>query len=157
MRIDDDDIKILNEIQLDSKRTVSEIARLLQLRPSTVYDKITRMEKEGVIHGYRAILSDEAIGAPLTAFILISGRPSFNLEQAILRDARVLEVWGITGEYDILVKGRFENVQQFSRFVLELRERYKEHINRTETLISTLRIKETTAMPIRLGAKSKGK
>ena len=150
MKFDEDDLRILRELQQNAKQTVTELSKRLELRPSTVYDKISRMEEAGVIHAYRAILNDAAVGVPLTAFILVSGRPNFNIEEAVLRDPRVLEVWGITGEYDILVKGRFRDIDEFSSFVLSLREKHKENINRTETFISTIRIKETTAMPIKL-------
>ncbi len=149
MKFDEDDVRILKEIQQDSKQTITRLSKKLGLRPSTVYDKISRMEKDGIIISYRAVLNEAAIGAPLTAFILISGRPSFNIEEAVLRDPRVMEVWGITGEYDILVKGRFRDTEEFSRFVLSLRESYKEHINRTETFVSTIKIKETTVMPVK--------
>lgn len=149
MKIDEGDVRILKEIQQDSKQTITRLSKKLGLRPSTVYDKISRMEKYGIILSYRAVLNETAIGAPLTAFILISGRPSFNIEEAVLRDPRIMEIWGITGEYDILVKGRFRGTEEFSRFVLTLRERYKEHINRTETFVSTIKIKETTVMPVK--------
>ena len=106
------------------------------------------MEKEGIIEGYKAILDGEKVGAPVAAFMLVSGKPSFHLDKPFLDDQRVMEVWGVTGRRDILIKARFKDTEEFSRFVLDFRKTYGDQVMDTETFLATVRIKETSEKPI---------
>ena len=148
MHIREKEKKILIELQRNSKQTIKELSQKLNIRPSTVHERIKFMEKEGIVEGYKAILNDQKINATLVSFVLVSGKPIFKLDDVIINDPRIMEIWGVTGEYDILIKARFRDIDEFSKFVLTLREKYEEQINRTETFVVTIKIKETTEKPI---------
>lgn len=108
------------------------------------------MKKRGVIEGCRAVVSDDKVGIKVVAFMLVSGRTGFRLGNDIMRDPHIVEIWGITGTYDILIKSRFYSTEEFSDFLLQFRQKYGEMVNKTETLISTVKIKEQTEKPIPL-------
>lgn len=150
VRIDSRDRLIAAQLQTDCRQTLARLSQKLNMRPSTIHGRIRRMEKEGIIEGYKAILDGEKVGAPIAVFMLVSGKPSFQLDKPFLDDQRVMEVWGVTGRRDILIKARFKDTEEFSRFVLDFRKRYGDQVRDTETLLATVRIKETSEKPIQL-------
>ncbi len=150
MRIDSRDRLIAAQLQMDCRQTLARLSEKLNMRPSTVHERIARMEKKGVIEGYKAIMNAEKIGASVAAFMLVSGKPSFHLDKPFLDDQRVMEVWGVTGRRDVLIKARFKDTEEFSRFVLDFRKRYGGQVRDTETFLATVRIKETSEKPIQL-------
>jgi len=150
VKIDRRDRLIAAQLQMDCKQTLAKLSEKLNMRPSTVHEKIARMEKKGIIEDYKAILNAEKIGASVAAFILVSGKPSFHLNKPFLDDQRVMEVWGVTGRCDVVIKARFKDTEEFSRFVLDFRKRYGDQITDTETFLATVRVKETSEKPIQL-------
>lgn len=148
--LDEENIKILNELQNDSKQTIKKIARKLGMRPSTVYDRIKILEKDGVIEKYVALLSDEKLKTEIVGFILIRGRTTRYLDKmpSLFADPYVAEIRGVTGDYDMLIKTRFRSIKEFSEFLINLREQLSEDIFETKTLISTVKLKESTERPI---------
>jgi len=150
VKINSRDRSIAAQLQIDCRQSLARLSEKLNMRPSTVHERIARMEKEGVIEGYKAILCAEKIGAQVAAFMLVSGKPSFHLDKPFLDDQRIMEVWGVTGKHDILIKARFRDTDEFSRFVLDFRKRYGDQVKDTETFLATVRIKETCEKPIQL-------
>lgn len=148
MKLLEKDLKILAQLQTDSKKTLKHLSGSLLLRPSTIHKRIQLLEKEGVIGGYAAILDEEKIGCDLVCFVFISGKPRFRLGGETTSNPHVMEAWGVTGEYDVLLKCRFSDQKEFSRFLVDLRRRYESTINKTETVIATAKIKETTGKPL---------
>jgi len=139
---------ILSELQRDCRQTIRTLSEKLGLRPTTLHERIKALERRGFIKGYRAILDDARVGAGYVAFILVSGRPAFRLQGEVLRDPHVVEVWGVTGEYDVLLKTRFRDAHEFNDFLLRFREAYKEQIDKTVTYVATAKMKETTERPV---------
>ena len=148
--LDEKSVKILKELQRDSKQTIKKIARKLGMRPSTVYDRITMLEKDGVIEKYVGLLNDEKLKIEIVGFILIRGRTTRYLDKmpTLYTDSHVAEIRGVTGDYDMLLKTRFKSMREFSQFLINLREQLGEDIFETKTLISTTKLKETTERPI---------
>ncbi|MHA1835102.1 MAG: Lrp/AsnC family transcriptional regulator, partial [Candidatus Baldrarchaeia archaeon] len=62
MKLDEKDIKILNLIQENCKLTAREIAKRINSPITTVFARIKRLEKRGIIKGYKAILNAEKLG-----------------------------------------------------------------------------------------------
>lgn len=148
MKLLDKDLKILAQIQTNSKKTLKHLSSSLQLRPSTIHKRLQFLEREGVIDRYVAILDEEKIGCDLVCFVFVSGKPKFHLDAETTGDPHVVEAWGVTGEYDVLLKCRFRDQKEFSRFIVDLRKRYESTINKTETVIATAKIKESAEKPL---------
>ena len=148
--LDEKSVKILKELQRDSKQTIKKIARKLRMRPSTVYDRIKMLEKDGVIEKYVALLNDKKLKIEIVGFILIRGRTTRYLDKmpSLYADPHVAEIRGVTGDYDMLIKTRSRSMREFSKFLINLREQLGEDIFETKTLVSTIKLKETTERPI---------
>ncbi len=72
-RLDDPmDAKIVHEMSLDARATLSQVSHAVGLSVSAVQTRLRRLEARGVITGYRALLDPEAVGKSLSAFIEIT-------------------------------------------------------------------------------------
>ncbi|MEM4484125.1 MAG: winged helix-turn-helix transcriptional regulator, partial [Candidatus Methanomethylicia archaeon] len=70
--IDDRDKEILRILQRDGKATVKDLARIVNSPVTTVYSRVKRLERDGYIKNYVAILDEKKLGFSTTAFILVS-------------------------------------------------------------------------------------
>ena len=70
------DRSILALLERDARLTYAEIGASVGLAPSSVHDRVRKLERAGVIKGYRAEIDFEAAGLPITAFVSIALRPA---------------------------------------------------------------------------------
>uniref|UniRef100_UPI003BAAB7E0 Lrp/AsnC family transcriptional regulator n=1 Tax=Stappia sp. TaxID=1870903 RepID=UPI003BAAB7E0 len=122
-QLDEIDRKILRALVEDGRLSNTDLARKVGLSPSPCWQRVRRMEEEGVIAGYTAVLDHEALGLDDTVMIEVSldrhnatALESFGKAMAALPD--VLEVHMMAGEYDYFVKiaaNGTKGVEQFLR------------------------------------------
>jgi DNA-binding Lrp family transcriptional regulator len=157
VKLDEKDQAILQLIQENSKLTANQIAKKVNAPITTVFAKIKRMEEQGIIKQYRAILSAEKLDFATSAFILASvsytttkpdGTPvsQRDVAEEIARFPQVQEVHIITGDYDLLVKLRAENVDAVGKFVVDNLRRIR-GLEKTLTCMVFETVKETTSLP----------
>ncbi|WP_297509604.1 Lrp/AsnC family transcriptional regulator [Thermococcus sp.] len=117
--VDELDRKIISLLQKNARLSYREIARELNVAVGTVYNRIKRLEEEGVIKGYSPILDYEKLGFGLTALIGIKakGRKITEIEGRIAEKNNAMMVYDITGEFDIFVIAKFRNREEMNRFV----------------------------------------
>jgi DNA-binding Lrp family transcriptional regulator len=104
--LDDLDLAILAELESDARITVSELARRLDTPNSTIRDRISRLEKEGVIRGYTAIIDPRKLGLAIKAVVQVSLNPNVASEVVITKTAELPEATDVqilTGDIDELV------------------------------------------------------
>lgn len=155
--LDEKDIKILNILQLNCRLSAKEIAQEIGSPTTTVYAKIKRMEKLGVIKGYNALINPKAIGKGAAAFILASFAYSNSKLETLLSQREVAkeissfpevqEVHIISGDWDLLIKVRAEDVDAIGRFVID-KLRTVKGIEKTLTCMVFDSTKETTNIEI---------
>jgi Lrp/AsnC family leucine-responsive transcriptional regulator len=155
-KLDEKDLAILTLIQENSKLTANQIAKKINAPITTVFAKIKRMEEMGIIKQYRAILSPEKLNLTTAAFILASVSyrtkddenpiTQRDVAEEIARFPEVQEVHIITGDWDLLVKLRAENVESIGKFVVDKLRRIK-GLDKTLTCMVFETIKETTSLP----------
>ncbi|MGA2682637.1 MAG: Lrp/AsnC family transcriptional regulator [Candidatus Bathyarchaeia archaeon] len=155
-KLDEKDIAILLLIQENGKLTASQISKKINSPITTVFAKIKRMEELDIIKQYRAILSPEKLNLGTSAFILASVSYTTKTDDApisqravaeeIARFPEVQEVHIITGDWDLLVKLRAENVDAIGKFVVD-KLRLIKGLERTLTCMVFETVKETTSLP----------
>ncbi len=150
MKLDDLDVKILQFLQHDSKPSTSKIARVLHAPVTTVYAKIARLEKTGIISHYRAVLDAKKVGRPVVAFVLVTvsyGPHGYHLEKTvakqITRFPEVQEVHVMSGEWDFIIKIRLKDVTSVGAFITE-KLRSVKGVDKTITCMVFDTPKETT-------------
>jgi Lrp/AsnC family transcriptional regulator, regulator for asnA, asnC and gidA len=146
------DRQILDELNIDARRSHRTIAQRLKVSPTTVSSRITRMERDGVILGYLPLLSDELLGWDLwaTIGIRISKGKLREVEERLARDPRAYAIYDVTGDYDALVIGRFRDRRDLDRFVKHALQ--DPHVERSNTQVVLNRVKEDRRVPVSLRA-----
>ena len=141
METDSKDEKIIEILKQDSRESIKEMAKHTGIRPSTVHQRIQKLVKNKVIEKFTIKLNNKAVGENFIVFMLVKGTTTDYLDNRIINNKHVKEVFGITGEYDLLIKLKFENVEEFHDFVLDFRKNKKE-IQSTLTMVVTTNLKE---------------
>ena len=142
LKLDDKDFAIIEQLGNDARISIRKLGKLTGIRPSTVHQRIKRLVTNKVIQRFTVKLDHEKLGNNLTVFMLAVGSLDRYLDDKILKSKHVLELHGITGEYDLLLKLRFKDMKQFNKFVIEFREKYSRSISKTITMVQTAGLKE---------------
>ena len=115
------DLKILENLQEDSRQTYTAIGERLGIAHSTVYDRIKRMEKYGIIKKYTAIIDVEKAGAKkITAIMTVYTDPkeSEKVAETLCRLPEILEVYtSLSEELLIIAKVIAENQENLHDFI----------------------------------------
>lgn len=150
--LDKKDLKILEILQENSKITMKELSRKIGSPITTTHSRVRRLEKEGYIRAYRAILDAKKLGIHTSAFILISFTKNMGIDQRKLAKEislfpEVQEVHIITGDWDILLKVKVKDVDELGRFVVD-KLRQIHGVEKTYTSVVLDTIKETTKIKL---------
>jgi DNA-binding Lrp family transcriptional regulator len=138
MKLDNKDFRILEILKTDARISIRDLAKKANLRPSTVHQRIMRMKKNKVIEKFTIKLNNSEVGENFIVFILIETEK--DVEAKVFHNDHVKEVFGITGEYDLLIKLKFKDIAEFNEFIIKFRK--EPGIKKTVTLVSTITIKE---------------
>ena len=118
--------ELLRALQQNSRRSLRELAKEAGLPLSTAHEKIRRLERDGFIKGYHAVLDEKKLGFPVTGFILASINyetgekiSQKKIAEKISALSNVQEVHIITGDWDMLIKVKSKSVEELGRFVTE--------------------------------------
>ena len=138
--LDKKDLMILEQLQKDSRMTVKEIGKKTGIRPSTVHKRILRLKETNVIRKFSVKVDDKAIEENFAVIMMVKTKPSVLLDESVLKSRHIKEVYGITGEYDLLMKLKFRDVEEFNTFIIRFRK--EQNIVNTLTFVVTARVKE---------------
>ncbi len=120
---DDLDLLLIQELQRDARISISQLARRLSHPIPTIRDRIKRLERNGVITGYKAIIDPVKIGFSLKAFIQISMdvavRNSGDFLNELGKVAEVENAYLVTGEFEAVVLIHAKNVEDLRRIVYD--------------------------------------
>jgi Lrp/AsnC family transcriptional regulator, leucine-responsive regulatory protein len=144
-KLDDTDRQLLALLQEDDRLSLAELGKRIGIPASTINDRIKRLARQGVIAGFQARVSPEALGLNLLAFMMVSwSNPKVEAEFLARMQASpaVLECHHITGAWNYLVKVRVGTTRDLERFLAETIKGV-EGVERTETLIVLSSAKET--------------
>jgi DNA-binding Lrp family transcriptional regulator len=150
--LDSTDKLILEILQTEGRLSNAELARRVNLSPPATHARLRRLEEEGVIRGYAALLDREKSGYDMLCFVQISLQLHQPQQVQAVRDAirdmpEVLECHHITGEYDYLLKVVIHNRKDLERFILE-RLTPVPGVARIHTSLVLTEVKATTALPV---------
>lgn len=150
---DELDRAILNELQSNCRISNAELARKIHLSQPAVHNRIKRLEKQGVIQTYSAILDRDVVGFDLLCFIHITmdahtPETMEPFEQAIAALPQVLEFHRLTGDYDALLKAVLRDRRDLERFIKDDLTPI-EGVRRIKTSVVLDEIKSTTALPLK--------
>jgi DNA-binding Lrp family transcriptional regulator len=136
------DKDILMVLQEDCRLSVDKIAKRINIARGTVYNRLKKLEKNGFIKSYSAILDSKKLGYDFTALILlqIEGGSNMEISDELFNFPNVIGIYDITGEYDIAIIVKFKNYFSLNSFIKKISS--KAIIKRTTTNIALNVIKE---------------
>lgn len=107
--LDTFDLAILRQLQRDGRLTSAELGERIGLSASAAHRRVKLLEQAGVITGYTAILSDEAVGRPSTVFVAVTLQDQRQetldrFERALSQYPEITECYLIAAESDYLLK-----------------------------------------------------
>ena len=144
--LDEIDKKILKKLQEDARISFKEIAKEVGTSEATVFVRVKKLQKSGVIKGFRAILNHQSVGKQVTAFALVKAEPkSYPKMLAQLMNLEdICEIHDVTGAYYSILKMRTTSSEQLAEILDKIGE--IEGIAGTETVIVLRTIKEETSI-----------
>ena len=146
--IDDIDKEIIKMLQENARSSFRKIAKKLNVSEATIFVRVRKLLKKGVIKGFTAIVSPELLGKNLTAFILINVDPKKlqQVREALSKIDDVYEIYDVTGSYYIIAKVRTEDQKKLAKIIDEVG--MIDGIISTETAVVLRSIKEDMRIKI---------
>ena len=152
MVIDKIDITLLNLLQNNTKLNTKELAQKVGLSVTPTYERIKRLEKQGYIKHYVAILDRKLIDKNLmvmsfVSLILHSRDMQIEFEKSVIEYAEVIECFHVTGSYDYQLKVIVSNMEEYQSFVKNKLSSINNIANVQSSFVMSS-LKDTTAIPI---------
>ena len=153
--LDELDREIVKTLQSDGRISNVELARRVRLSPPAVHARIRRLEEQGFIRCYRAIIEREHLGFDLLCFVQVglhvhSPEQIEEIRTTIAEMPEVLECHHVTGEYDYLLKLVVRNRKELEQFIMN-RLAPVTGLARINTSLVLNEIKNTTEIPVEPG------
>ena len=150
MIFDATDKKLLELLQKDSKQTNKELSNNLGLSVTAVYERIKKLEKEGFIDGYIAIVNKQKVERDFVVFChikLIQHSQEFvvSFEKEVKGISEVLECYHLSGDYDYLLKVLVKDMAAFREFMVNKLTRIN-HIGSTHSMFVINEVKHSYAI-----------
>ncbi|WP_077033470.1 Lrp/AsnC family transcriptional regulator [Pelomonas sp. KK5] len=156
VQLDAIDRRILRALQLDGRVTYDALAAQVGLSASAVLRRVRRLEEDGAIAAYVALVRPERVGLGLTAYINVrlekqteshKRNPMDLFRAAVQTWPEVVECAALTGEMDYILRVVVQDMQHYARFISETLLKHPS-VQDCKTSFVLDRVKNTTAIPV---------
>ncbi|MDN3493852.1 Lrp/AsnC family transcriptional regulator [Winogradskyella bathintestinalis] len=150
--LDKIDVQLLSILQKNSNRTTKSIANELGMTTSPIFERIKKLEREGYIENYVAVLNNKKMGLKLTVFIGITlqGHTRSYLEKfvkEINNFPEVVECHRVSGNFDYLLKLVVEDIEAYETFIIS-KLTLLPYLGNVQSLIALSTSKETNEIDL---------
>jgi Lrp/AsnC family transcriptional regulator, leucine-responsive regulatory protein len=149
------DAAILRTLQQNGRATFDDIAEQVGLSPSAVLRRVKRLEEQGIIDRYVALVKPESVGLGLTAYLNVrlekhteshKRNPMDLFKASVQTWPEVVECAALTGEMDYLLRVVVRDMSAYSHFVMDTLLKHPS-VQDCKTSFVLDRVKSTTAVP----------
>jgi len=128
------DRRIIDELATDGRVSFAELGRRVNLSAPSVAERVQRLERRGVITGYRAEVDPRALGYPLTAIVRVKPAPGqlARIPELAAEIPEVGECHRVTGEDCFFLKVHLRSIEELG----ELLDRFLAHGETTTSLVN---------------------
>ena len=146
------DRNILNELQKDGRISNVELSKRVGVSPTPCQERVRRLERQGFIEGYTAILNPHYLEASLLVFVEITmqkGAPDVieQFNKAVLTLEEIQECHLVSGDFDYLLKTRVPDMSAYRRLLGETLLRLP-GVSDTRTYVVMEEVKQTSRLVI---------
>ena len=125
IQLDETDLKILRCVQDNARLTTKELSSKVNLSSTPVFERLKRLEKQGFIRKYVAVLDAEKLGRGFTVFCSVKLKQMNRTVAAdfisVIKDIpQVSECYNISGEYDYLLKIYAPDMKYYNEFIINV-------------------------------------
>nr|WP_315195140.1 Lrp/AsnC family transcriptional regulator [uncultured Flavobacterium sp.] len=150
--IDTIDLAILKQLQNNSNINIKELASKINLTPTPVYERIKRLERDGYIMKYVALLDKQKLKKGMIVFCNVrlkehAKNVGANFVKDIVALPEIIECYNIAGDYDFMLKILVADMASYQDFVMHKLSTI-ENIGNTNSIFVMGEIKHSTALPI---------
>jgi len=150
--LDRTDLRILEILQQDGRISNQELAERVSLSPSPCLRRLRRLEEQGVVRQYVALVDPQKIGLGLLAYVTVKleKRGKMPMEEFRARVQTWPEVqacYAMTGDMDYLLRVHVKDLEHFSRLVMNQLLKQPGVVD-VKSSFALDRVKETTALPL---------
>ncbi|MFY7828714.1 MAG: Lrp/AsnC family transcriptional regulator [Flectobacillus sp.] len=152
--LDNTDLRILKLLQEDALMTNKEIAAKLNLTTTPVHERIKRLEQDGIIEKYTAILNKSKLGKGLVVLVDVTLKEHAaeflaQFERDVLLLPEVVECYCISGGADFLLKVLVKDMDEYRHFILHKLATLA-NIGNAQSRFVVNEIKSQTPVPIQV-------
>jgi Lrp/AsnC family leucine-responsive transcriptional regulator len=146
------DKKLLKLLQTDSKKTTKELSLKLDLSVTAVYERIKKLEREGIIQNYVALINRSKVDKGFIVFChikLIQHTREFltKFENQVVKLSEILECHHVSGDYDYILKIAVKDMEEYREFLVT-KLTTLEHIGSTHSTFMISEVKNTTLIEL---------
>lgn len=150
--MDSIDKKLLHLLQTDAKKTTKELALKLNLSVTAVYERIKKLEREGIIEKYVALINRSKVEKGFVVFChlkLIQHTREFitTFENEITQLLEVIECHHVSGDYDYILKIIVKDMEAYREFLVNKLTNLQ-HIGSTHSTFMISEVKNTTIVSV---------
>lgn len=150
--MDSTDKKLLILLQKDCKKTTKELSVKLNLSVTAVYERIKKLEREGIIQNYVALINRSKVNKGFVVFChikLIQHTREFltKFESQVVKLSEILECHHVSGDYDYILKIAVRDMEEYREFLVT-KLTTLEHIGSTHSTFMISEVKNTTVIEI---------
>ncbi|OSY87536.1 AsnC family transcriptional regulator [Tenacibaculum holothuriorum] len=150
MKLDAKDKKLINLLQENSKQTTKQLSLQLNLSVTAVYERIKKLEKEGVIKRYVALINKNKIEKSFLVFCHIKLEKHTKeyisvFEREINKLEEVTECFHVSGEYDYILKIYVKDMDEYREFMVNKLTVLK-HIGSTHSTFTIGEVKNSNTI-----------
>lgn len=150
--MDSIDKKLLQLLQADTKKTTKELSLKLNLSVTAVYERIKKLEREGIIDKYVVLLNRNKINKGFVVFChlkLLQHTKEFinQFEKEVVKLDEVLECFHVSGDYDYILKICVKDMEEYREFMVT-KLTTLQHIGSTHSTFMIGEVKNTTAFTV---------
>jgi Lrp/AsnC family leucine-responsive transcriptional regulator len=152
MQFDETDKKLLLFLQQDAKQTTKELSYKLGLSVTAVYERVKKLENNGVISKYVAILDKTKIDRNFIILChvkLIQHKKEYvmQFEKEVMNLQEVIECFHVSGDYDYILKICVKDMEDYRNFMLT-KLTTLQHIASTHSSFTISEVKNTTEITL---------
>ena len=121
--MDRHDAEILHQLTQDGRMSVHDLSNEVHLSQTPVARRVKKLEEEGIIKGYTALIDEKKLGFTFSVFVSVRLERQIDEELARFESCiavlpEVVDCWLMTGNHDYLLRVVTRDIEEFEKFLV---------------------------------------
>jgi Lrp/AsnC family leucine-responsive transcriptional regulator len=153
IKIDPIDLKILQKLQEDGRKTNLQLSQEIGLSPAPTLERVKKLEKNGVLQSFHAVVDESKLGIGINALIHVSVSHQIkdslkNFKAQIMPLNQITECIQVTGSFDYQLRVKLKDIAAFDKFITEELSNIG-GIRQMQTFVILSTIKNSKIIPVK--------